>query len=84
MATQGLNNFKVELGQPFMLRDILPGAAYAPYHVQLRQPAWDTDEGSDATAGEQRCLKGFFVAVALEAVIAVSVVGFWQLWHLVR
>jgi hypothetical protein len=31
-----------------------------------------------------RCMKGFLVAFGLEAFVALSVIGAWQLWHILR
>jgi hypothetical protein len=84
VASQVLNQFEIESSQPFMLRDILPGAAWAPYRAPTRPLAPDTDRVSDANEKGEKCLKGFVVAVCLEGAMALGVFGLWHVWHLIR
>ena len=84
MASQALNQLEIELPQPFMLRDILPGPGWAPYQPQYRSSIVEIDRASKQRVGEGSCAKGFLVAVAFEAAIALGVFGIWQLWHLIR
>lgn len=75
--------------QRFMLRDILPGPGWAPYRPDAPAAGRDSD-GTLAErvyvddSGDGRCMKGLLVAVALECVAGLGVVGAWQLWHLLR
>jgi hypothetical protein len=82
VASQALNQFEIEASQPFMLRDILPGAAWAPYRAPTRPLATTTE--SDTNEEEGNCLKGFLVAISLEGALALSVFGVWHGWHLMR
>jgi hypothetical protein len=67
-----------------MLRNILPGAAWAPYRAPTRPLAPDTDCESDANEKEENCLKGFVVAICLEGATALGAFGLWHVWHLIR
>jgi hypothetical protein len=67
-----------------MLRDILPGAAWAPYRAPARPLAPDTDSVSDANEKEGNLLNGLLVALCLEGAMALGVFGLWQVWHLIR
>ncbi|MGA2048465.1 MAG: hypothetical protein ABSG96_12270 [Terracidiphilus sp.] len=84
MASQALNQLEIELPQPFMLRDILPGPAWAPYQPQYRSSIVEIDRASKQKVEEGSCAKGFMVAVAFEAAVGLGVFGIWQLWHLIR
>ena len=84
MASQVLNQFEIESSQPFMLRDILPGAAWAPYRAPTRPLAAVTDCVSDANEKEGNGLKGLLVAIGLEGTMALGVFGLWHVWHLIR
>ncbi len=84
MATQALNQFELELPKPFLLRDILPGPAWAPYGPGATGLAGETEYLPAPTAEDGNCLKGASVALALEAGAALGAFGIWQLWHLFR
>jgi hypothetical protein len=84
VASQALNQLEIELPQPFMLRDILPGPAWAPYQPQYRSSIVEIDRASQKKVEEGSCAKGFMVAVAFEAAVGLGVFGIWQLWHLIR
>jgi hypothetical protein len=84
MATQAVNQFEMELPQTFMLRDILPGPAWAPYQLQYRPSIAEAADPSNEIVEEGSCAKGFAVALALESTLALSVFGIWHFWHLIR
>ena len=84
MATQVLNQIDMESSQPFMLRDILPGAAWAPYRAATQPIARKMDCASDAAEEDGNCVRGFLVAVCLECAMVAGVFGIWQVWHLIR
>jgi len=67
-----------------MLRNILPGAAWAPYRAPTHPLAPATDCVSDANEKEENFLKGFVVAICLEGAAALGVFGLWLVWHLIR
>jgi hypothetical protein len=84
MATQLINQFELELPQTFMLRDILPGPAWAPYQVQYRPSIEQIARPSTEKEEDGNCAKGFIVAIAMEGMLALGVFGIWHFWHLVR
>jgi hypothetical protein len=84
VATQVLNQFEIESSQPFMLRDILPGAAWAPYRAPTCPIANEMECASDAIEEDGNCVKGFAVAIGLEGAMALAVFGIWHAWHLIR
>ena len=85
MASQTTNNLEeVELPQPFMLRDILPGAGWAPYQRPVRGVVVEINRSSRATSEDVACVKGLLVGVFLEGVAGLGVFGLWHLWHLIR
>jgi hypothetical protein len=73
MASQALNQFKEQARTPFLLRDILPGSAWASIQAEaeLFSPLTDAN-----------CIKGFLASIALEGVAGFSVFALWQAWHL--
>jgi hypothetical protein len=73
MASQTLNQFEEEARTPFMLRDILPGTAWAPYQAQAE---------SFSRITEANCIKGFLASIAIEGIVGLSVFAVWQAWHL--
>ena len=81
MASQVINNFEGELPKPFMLRDILPGPAWAPYQSHCRFLSAEF-ESQDEEAGS--CVKGSLVAIGLEGAAAIAVYALWLLWHMIR
>jgi hypothetical protein len=84
VATQVLNQIEIESSQPFMLRDILPGAAWAPYRAPVRPAANELDCASPTSEEDGSCIRGFVVAVALEGAMALGIFSAWQIWHLIR
>jgi hypothetical protein len=84
MATQAVNQFEMDLPQTFMLRDILPGPAWAPYQLQYRPSSGEVAHPSDEKAEDGNCAKDFLVAIAMEGTLALGVFGIWHFWHLIR
>ena len=84
MASQVLNQIEIELTQPFMLRDILPGPGWAPYQLQRRSLVVEIDHPSKKAEERGNCIKGLVVALTLEATVAFGAFGIWQLWHFIR
>jgi hypothetical protein len=84
VATQVLNQFEIESSQPFMLRDILPGAAWAPYRAPICAVANDMECAIEANEVDGNCVKGFVVAISLEGAMALGVFGLWHFWRLLR
>jgi hypothetical protein len=84
VATQVLNQIEIESSQPFMLRDILPGAAWAPYRAPARPAAKELECACTTNEEDGNCIRGFVVAVALEGAMALGVFAGWQVWHLIR
>ena len=83
MATQVLNQFEIESSQPFMLRDILPGAAWAPYRASPRAVANELECAIDANEEDGNCVKGFVMAIGLEGAMALGVLCIWHFWRLI-
>jgi hypothetical protein len=67
-----------------MLRDILPGPGWAPYEPKPRRVSREFARSSDQSVEEGSCVKGFMVAIAIEATVGLGVYGVWHLWHLIR
>ncbi len=67
-----------------MLRDILPGAAWAPYRAPTRLLATVSERVSETNQSKGNCVKGLVVAIGLEGATALGVFGIWHAWHLVR
>lgn len=63
-----------------MLRDILPGPAWAPSMADAPAFARATVCPPSASAEDGSCLKGMIVAFVLEAGVALIVYGLWQAW----
>lgn len=84
MASQGINNFEVKRPQPFMLRDILPGPAWAPYQSNAHTRSGEIDGTSAQDEEQGSCVKGFLVGIGLEGATAFTVYGVWHLWHMIR
>jgi len=84
VPSQVLNNFEAERAKPFMLRDILPGPAWAPYQSRCLSFPGETEGVSDGDEDEGSCVKGSLIAIGLEGVTALAVYGVWLLWHMVR
>jgi hypothetical protein len=84
VAIQALDEFHHELTQPFLLRDVLPGPAWAPYQAGVRPLPRNTDFAAEACEEDGNCIKGFLVAICMEGAAALGVYGIWQIWHLFR
>jgi hypothetical protein len=84
VATQVLNQIEMESSQPFMLRDILPGAAWAPYRAQSSPAAEEMKSACEASEENGNCIRVFVMAVALEGAMALGIFSAWQIWHLIR
>jgi len=84
VATQAMNRFEIESSQPFMLRDILPGAAWASYRAPTQSIANEMDCASDAAEEDGNCVMGFLVAICLECVMVAGVFDIWHVWLLIR
>ena len=89
MATQVINEqalkeFEIGSSRTFMLRDILPGPAWAPYGAEDVSFAEESDCQSDSRMKDGSCLKGFVAAVGLEAAMVIGLYGIWQALHVFR
>ena len=80
MATQVLDNFENQSSKVFMLRDILPGPAWAPPMAKSPARAEETVRVSESSAEDGSCVKGMILAFGLEASGALIVYGLWQFW----
>ena len=80
MTSQVFNPCEVESPQPFMLRDILPGPAWAPFRAAPPTPA-ACPEKSPAPAGKMQFRWATVLAtVCFEVAIPLGVFGIWQFW----
>ena len=80
MTSQVFNPCEVEPSQPFMLRDILPGPAWAPFRAAPPTPA-ACPAKSQAPAGKLQYRWATVVAaVCFEVAIPLGVFGIWQFW----
>jgi len=84
VASQAFNQFDIELPQPFMLRDILPGPGWAPYQPPPQVVIARINRPSKKNVAEGSCAKGLLVAIAFESTVALGALGIWQLWHFIR
>jgi hypothetical protein len=86
MASQVLCDFKVkvEVTQPFMLRDILPGPGWAPYRAPPIPFEREMEYESDADVVGGSCVRGLLTGICLEGIMALGIYGAWQVWHLLR
>lgn len=67
-----------------MLRDILPGPAWAPYRAQEITTAKNTLCAHEQDAEASIPLKGFLVGIGIEAVMALGLFCAWELWRHIR
>ncbi len=68
-----------------MLRDILPGPAWSPYSSGIPARSREVESMVEEECGEEGSnLRGLAIAVALEAIMAVSVYELWRGWHFLR
>ena len=84
MATQVFNRFESETPAVFMVRDILPGAGWAPYQAESQVCAIETEPVSAVTREDGDFFTGALAALSLEAGLAVCVWGVRLAWHLFR
>jgi hypothetical protein len=79
LASPVLNSLEVEAVQPFMLRDVLPGSAWAPFRTEAAASAGEMDCMSEPVLEREFHLRGIAFALGLEAIMALAVYGIWQL-----
>lgn len=84
MATHVLKQFDSEFSGAVMVRDILPGAAWAPYSAATPFLVRETEESIPFREEDGNFFKGALVAFAMEAGLALCVWGAWYAWHLFR
>ncbi|MGA2561865.1 MAG: hypothetical protein ABSF17_19510 [Terracidiphilus sp.] len=86
MPTQAAKVFEVERRDVFMLRDILPGPAWSPYSSGIPARSREVEPIFEEESGEEEGsnLRGLVIALALEAILAVSVYELWRGWHFLR
>ena len=84
VASQALKDFETESPQPFLLRDVLPGPAWAPYRAAARALPRVVDDAVGASEHEGSAVRGLLVGLGLEGAAAMGIFGLWQLWHLIR
>lgn len=84
MSGQAAKVFEVERKDVFMLRDILPGPAWAPYSSGIPARSREVQPSEEDGAGHGSTLKGLAVALALEVLLAVGVYEVWRAWHFLR
>ncbi len=77
---QPLYDMEQKPSQPFLLRDVLPGPAWAPCQARAN----DDYFVSKADMSQGSCIRGALAAIFLEGIAAASVYGLWLLWHAVR
>lgn len=84
MASQLLDELEIESTETFLLRDILPGAGWAPYGPEPCDLPSDMELASEALVEEENCPRAILVGICLEAVIGFSIYGACHAFHLVR
>lgn len=86
MASQLLNELDVEVkaSDQFLLRDILPGPAWAPFGAESGELHRAIDYVSVAMVEEENCPRAVLVAFCLEAAIALSLYGGWHMLRMIR
>jgi len=84
VASQLLDELEIESPQPVLLRDILPGAAWAPFGPEASDLPRDIDYASEAVVEEENCPRGILVGACLEFAVALSLYGAWHALHLAR
>ena len=84
MASQLLDDPKIDSPEPFLLRDILPGPAWAPFQAESGQLHRAIDYASVAMVEEENCPRAVLVAFCVEAAIALGLYGGWHMLHLIR
>jgi hypothetical protein len=84
MAAQVLKQFESEFSGAVMVRDILPGAAWAPYGTAARVPVRETQESIPLHEEDGNFFRGALAALVMEAGLVLCVWGIWHAWHLFR
>jgi len=84
VASQLLDELEIESSENFLLRDILPGAAWAPFGPEPCDLPSDIDFASEALVAEENCPRGILVGFCLEAVIGLCIYGGWRAFLLFR
>jgi len=79
MTSQSLNPCQSQPQQPFMLRDILPGPAWAPFGAAPTSQAATLAEPAVQGKAKPRW-KAVLATVSLEAAIPIGVFTIWQVW----
>jgi hypothetical protein len=82
VASQLLDELEIESPETFLLRDILPGAAWAPFGPEPCDLPSDMDFASEALIAEENCPRGILVAICLEAVAGLCIYGSWHAFKL--
>jgi hypothetical protein len=84
VANRALDDIEVELSEAFIFRGVLADPALASSVTEI--PVFASKPGCLPESGVEdgSCLKGFFVAIGLEAAMALSIYGLWQVWHILR
>ncbi len=84
VSVAGAKVFEVERKDVFMLRNILPGAAWAPYSSGVPARLRGVELIDEEIKQEGSSLKGLVVALVLEMVLAAGVYEAWHVWHFLR
>jgi len=84
VPSQALYEINVKSSQPFLLRNVLPGTALAPYQASPRAPARKASALDESALEDGNCLMGAAVGLCIEGVMALVLYGIWQGWHLIR
>ena len=84
MSSQGAKIFEVERKDVFMLRDILPGAAWAPYSSGIPARLRDVELIDEECKQKGSTLKGLAIALVLEALLGAGIYEAWHAWHFLR
>ena len=84
VPSQALYEINVKSSQPFLLRNVLPGAAWASYQAPVTIQARKTSALCEAELEDGNCLKGAAIGLCLEGAVALGLFCIWQGWHLLR
>jgi hypothetical protein len=85
MATQvlnspALNEFEPESASRFMLKDVFSGLVVGPSGSGTRAFPGRIEYHLESSSEDGSCLKGFSVAIVLEAAM---VLGLYLIWHVI-
>jgi len=67
-----------------MVTGAYAGPGLAPSGCEAPAFPKESDCQSESGAQDGSCIKGFIVALGLEAATALCICGIWQVWHLIR